>query len=91
MFTLPRLTARLAVITAFAALAAACNTDSNGPSSKAPSNPALLAEREGRGGGGGGGGAAASSFAVLANAAVTCGPDGDGRQLGGVTRARRGK
>ena len=74
MFTLPRLTARLAVITAFAALAAACNTDSNGPSSKAPSNPALLAEREGHGGGGdgGSGGGATSSFAVLANAAVTC-------------------
>jgi len=63
MFTLPRLTARLAVIIPFAALlAAACSPDSNGPSS-----PALLAHRQQ-----GGGGAVASSFAVLANAAVTC-------------------
>jgi hypothetical protein len=62
MFTRPRLTARLAVIIPFAALlAAACNTDANGPSS-----PALLAHRQG------GGGAAGSGFAVLANAAVTC-------------------
>jgi len=62
MSTLSRLTARLAVVIPFAALlAAACNTDSNGPSKSA-----LLADRRG------GGGAATSSFAVLANAAVTC-------------------
>src|SRR6185295_9009162 len=62
MSTLPRRTARLAVVASFAALlAAACSPDSN-----APSGPALLAHRQG------GGGAAASGFAVLANAAVTC-------------------
>jgi len=64
MFTLPRLTARLAVIIPFAALlAAACNPESNGPSS-----PALLADRARSLSTS----AAASGFAVLANAAVTC-------------------
>jgi hypothetical protein len=71
MFTLPRLTARLAAVAAFAALlAAACNTDSTGPSS--PTKSALSANRApsltaastlplGTG-----------SFAILGNAAVTC-------------------
>ena len=46
MSTLSRLTARLAVVIPFAALlAAACNTDSNGPSKSA-----LLADRRGGGG-----------------------------------------
>ncbi|HEX9705717.1 MAG TPA: ice-binding family protein [Gemmatimonadales bacterium] len=61
MFALPRLTGRLAVVLPWALLAAACSLDSNGPSGLA-----LLADRQG------GGGAGASSFAVLANAAVTC-------------------
>jgi hypothetical protein len=67
MFTLPRLTARLAAVAAFSALlAAACNTDSTGPSS--PTKAALAANRAlslatv----------AASTGFAVLANAAVTC-------------------
>jgi hypothetical protein len=65
MFTLPRLTARLAAVASFAALlAAACSPDSTGPS-----NSALLANRQG---GGGGGGTPASSFTVLAQAAVSC-------------------
>jgi len=59
MSTLPRLRARLAAIASFAALlAAACNADSNGPSS------AALADLMG--------GATGSGFTVLANAAVTC-------------------
>jgi ice-binding like protein len=72
MFTLPRMTARLAAIIPFAALlAAACNTDSNGPSNNpSPSSSALLAQRKGNDDGGGG--AAASTFAVLARAAVSC-------------------
>lgn len=61
MFALPRVTARLAVIVPCALLAAACSLDSNGPSGLA-----LLAHRQD------GGGAGGSSFAVLANAAVTC-------------------
>jgi hypothetical protein len=65
MFTLPRLTARLAVIIPFAALlAAACSPDSTGPSNSQSSSSALLAHRNG--------GGATSRFAVLANAAVTC-------------------
>ena len=64
MFTLPRLTARLAVIASFAALlAAACNPDSKDPSA-ALFSP-LSANRQG-------GGGAAPGFAVLANQAVTC-------------------
>ena len=72
MRTVPRLTARLAVVASFAALfAAACSPDSKDLSGL--SGPTLSAQRQGGGGGGGGGGgAAASSFAVLANAAVTC-------------------
>src|SRR4029077_3302991 len=67
MITLPRLTARLAVVASFAALlGAACSPDSNAPSSTGPSNAALLATRQ-RGGGGAGG-----SFAVLGQAAVSC-------------------
>jgi hypothetical protein len=80
MLSLPRLTARLAVVASFAALlAAACSPDSNGPSSNAPSTPALLAH--GEGGGDGGGGAAASNFAVLGQAAVSC---TDGSIIGDV-------
>jgi len=74
MFTLPRLTARLAVVASFAALlAAACNTDSKGPS--ALSGPTLSADRQDRDDdeeSGKSSPAASSSFAVLANAAVTC-------------------
>jgi hypothetical protein len=72
MFSLPRLTARLAVLGSFVALlAAACNTDSKEPSSPtlAPPSSALLADRNGSSGTSGG---TSSSFAVLANAAVTC-------------------
>ena len=69
MFTLPRLTVRLAFTASLVVLSAvACKTDSIGPSS-GPSSPALLAHRQHDGDGGG---AAASNFAVLANAAVTC-------------------
>ena len=75
MLTLPRLTARLAVVAAFAALlTAACNTDSKGPS--ALSGPTLSADRKGGEDSDDGDGksskGAASSFTVLANAAVTC-------------------
>jgi hypothetical protein len=64
MFTLPRPTARLAVIASFAALlAAACNPDSKDPS--AVQFSPLSADRQG-------GGSAASGFAVLGNQAVTC-------------------
>jgi hypothetical protein len=77
MFTLPRLTARLAVVASFAALlAAACNTDSTGPSS--PTKSTLSAHHTlgltlptG----------AAGSFAVLGNAAVSC---TDGTIIGSV-------
>ena len=64
MFALPRLTARLAVVASFAALlAAACNTDSNGPSSPTLSARAVsFNSSKGN----------SSSFTVLANAAVTC-------------------
>src|SRR4029077_10210622 len=74
MFTLPRLTARLAVVASFAALlAAACNTDSKGPS--ALSGPTLSADPQDRDDdeeSGKSSPGASSSFAVLANAAVTC-------------------
>jgi ice-binding like protein len=71
MFTLPRRTARLAVIASFAALlTAACNTDSKNVSGL--SGPTLSAEREDGGGGSNSSRGASSSFAVLANAAVTC-------------------
>ncbi|HTD69357.1 MAG TPA: ice-binding family protein [Gemmatimonadales bacterium] len=75
MFTLPRLTARLAVIIPFAALlAAACNTDSKGPSGL--SGPTLSADRkdgkDDKDGKGKPSQGASSSFTVLANAAVTC-------------------
>jgi hypothetical protein len=62
MFTLPRMTARFAVVASFTALVgAACSTDANGPLGSV-----LSAHRQGTGG------AATSSFAVLGNAAVTC-------------------
>jgi ice-binding like protein len=61
MFSLSRLTARTAAVASLVALLAAC-TDSNGPSSAS-----LLAHNEHNSSGGG-----SSSFAVLANAAVTC-------------------
>jgi hypothetical protein len=65
MFTLKRLTARLAVVTAFGALlTAACNTDANGPSSLG-----LSAHRDGNSNSSQG---VSSGFTVLANAAVTC-------------------
>jgi len=64
MFTLSRLTARLAVVASFAALlAAACSPDSNGPSNRTLSANRVLSLSTS---------AAASGFAVLANAAVTC-------------------
>jgi len=75
MFTLPRLTARLAVVASFAALlAAACSPDSTGPSNSQSSSSSLLAHRKGGdgGGGGGGGGGAAAGFTVLGQAAVSC-------------------
>ena len=73
MSTLPRRTARLAVVASFAALlAAACSTESKNLSSL--SGPTLSADRHddddedsGKSSPG-----ASSSFAVLANAAVTC-------------------
>jgi len=61
MITLHRLTARLVAVASLATLLAAC-TDSNGPS-----NASLLAHNDHSSSGGG-----SSSFAVLANAAVTC-------------------
>ncbi len=65
MYSLPRLTARLAVAASFAALlTAACSPDSKDVSSL--SGPTLSAARQA------GGGAAASDFVVLANAGVTC-------------------
>jgi len=65
MHTPPRLTARLAVVAAFAALlAAACSPDSRGPSS-----PNLSADRFANLSSSQG---PSSTFAVLANAAVTC-------------------
>ena len=73
MSTLPRLTARLAVITSFAALlAAACSTESKNLSSL--SGPTLSADRhdDDDEDGGKSSPGASSSFAVLANAAVTC-------------------
>ena len=62
MITLHRLTARLAAVASLAALLTAACTDSNGPSSAS-----LLAHKDHSSSGGG-----SSSFAVLANAAVTC-------------------
>ena len=62
MFTLSRLTARLAAVASFAVLIAAACTDANGPS-----NSSLFAHKDHSSSGGG-----SSSFAVLANAAVTC-------------------
>ncbi|HMJ59513.1 MAG TPA: ice-binding family protein [Gemmatimonadales bacterium] len=62
MITLHRLTARLAAVASLAALLTAACTDSNGPSSAS-----LLAHNDHNSSGGG-----SSSFAVLANAAVTC-------------------
>jgi len=72
MFILSRLTARLAVVASFAALlAAACNTDSKNLSGL--SGPTLSADRQGgEDGEGKSSKGASSSFAVLANAAVTC-------------------
>ena len=65
MITLSRLTARLAAVASFAALlTAACNTDSNGPSSLG-----LSADNQGNGNSSHG---APSGFAVLAREAVTC-------------------
>jgi hypothetical protein len=61
MFSLSRLTARTAAVASLVTLLAAC-TDSNGPS-----NASLLAHKDHSSSGGG-----SSSFAVLANAAVTC-------------------
>jgi len=72
MFTLSRLTARLALVASLAALlAAACNTDSTGPSS--PTKSTLSANRErGEDGDGKSSPGASSGLAVLGNAAVTC-------------------
>ena len=62
MSILPRLRARLAVVATFAALlGAACNADTNGPSSAG-----LFADSHSSAS------AATGSFTVLANAAVTC-------------------
>src|SRR6185503_18431187 len=62
MITRLRLFGRHATAIAFTALlAAACNPDSNGPSS-----PSLSAHRQGNGG------SAQAGFSILANAAVTC-------------------
>jgi hypothetical protein len=73
MFTLPRLTARQAVIVPFAALlAAACYTDSNGPSSPTSSADrarSLTASQVAPSASPLG---AAGNFAILGNAAVTC-------------------
>jgi len=73
MSTLPRRTARLAVVASFAALlAAACSTESKNLSSL--SGPTLSADRhdDDDEDGGKSSPGASSSFAVLANAAVTC-------------------
>jgi len=73
MSTLSRLTTRLAVVASFAALlTAACNTDSNGPSSLNLSADRGHAEHENDNDNDNAGRGSSSGFSVLANAAVTC-------------------
>jgi len=69
MFTLSRLTARLAAVASFAALlTAACNTDSTAPASRTLSADRAGSFNASRGPNQGG----SSGFAVLAREAVTC-------------------